>query len=237
MMACHAMVQRILLEALGVVEVDPRTTAVAPVMSPPAALDMTPMFADDGYLAGRSYEVARALTHVKTILPMLGLRFSMLDAVPAAGGQHRIDKSTFETLGCTWVETGNLEVLKSPIGSPMWCAEYSSKRADRAVRAVQAVGALPAMHVAYNLLRVSASACQLTYLSRTTPPDFCGNALATFDRSQQAAFVRLTGLPITDQQWTQATCPTKHGGLGLRQATWGQMRRTWLQLQRRRKSQ
>ncbi len=48
MMACHAVVQRILLEALGVVEVDARTSPVALVLNPPANLDMSPMFADDG---------------------------------------------------------------------------------------------------------------------------------------------------------------------------------------------
>ena len=57
MMACHAVVQRICLEALGVAAVDPRTIAVAPIMSPPADLDMSPNFADDGFLAGRSGEV------------------------------------------------------------------------------------------------------------------------------------------------------------------------------------
>ena len=48
MMACHAVVQRILLEGLGIVEVDPRTAPVAPVLQPPTDLDMKPMFADDG---------------------------------------------------------------------------------------------------------------------------------------------------------------------------------------------
>ena len=64
MMACHAVVQRILLEAIGVVQVDPRTTPVAAVMVPPAELDMTPMYADDGIFAGRAQEVGRTLEHL-----------------------------------------------------------------------------------------------------------------------------------------------------------------------------
>ena len=85
MMACHAVVQRVLLEVLGTVTVDPRTTAVASVLSPLAELDMTPMFADDGFLAGSSTEVLRALRHVQSFMPQLGLRFSMLELIPAAG--------------------------------------------------------------------------------------------------------------------------------------------------------
>ncbi len=117
MMACHAVVQRILLEALGIVEVDPRTSAAAPVLDPPATLDMTPMFADDGFLAGRQAEVRRALLHLQPIMPSLGLRFSMLEVVPAAGLAHHIDLESFVSLGCSVNETANLEVLKSPIGS------------------------------------------------------------------------------------------------------------------------
>ncbi len=219
MMACHAVVQRILLDSLGVVEVDQRTTAIAPVMHPPADLDMTPCFADDGFFAGKSQEVARALAHVQPIMPRLGLRFSMLEAVPAAGSRHAVDRSGFEASGCTWNEGGNLEVLKSPIGNPSWCAEYSKRRACRALMAIHALGALPGAHVAYYLMKSSAGACQLTYLSRTTPPELCAEALGSFELAKRAAFGRVTGLPIETGQWVQASAPTRHSGLGLRQAS------------------
>ena len=83
--ACHAVVQRSLLEALGVVPVAPHTAALLPVMNPPADLDMTPMFADDGFFAGRAEEVKRALQHLVPVMPTLGLKFSKLDVIPAAG--------------------------------------------------------------------------------------------------------------------------------------------------------
>eukprot|EP00973_Karenia_brevis_P009287 1258353-Karenia_brevis.AAC.1 len=115
-MACHALVQRILLEAIGVVEVDPRTTAVATVMSPPAQLDMAPMFADDAIFAGISTEVARALRHIKTVMPSLGLRFSRLEVTPAAGERHMVDLQEFTELGCTVNLTKCVEIMKSPVG-------------------------------------------------------------------------------------------------------------------------
>ena len=220
MMACHAVVQRILLESLGVAQVDPRTTAVAPVMEPPADLDMTPMFAADGFFAGKSRTVARAPQHVQPIMPGLGLRFSLLEAVPSAGSRNHIDRGIFDALGCTWNDSGNLEVLKSPVGNPTWCAEYSKARATRALRAVTALGALPGAHVAYYLMKASAGACQLTCLSRTTPPELCVEALGCFDVAEQAAFGRVTGMTLTHRQWAQATAPVRHAGLGLRQAAW-----------------
>ena len=129
--------------------------------------------ADDGILAGRSGEVRRALAHLQPIMPQLGLRFSMPEPVPAAGNRSSLDPTSFTCMGCTWNDSGNFEVLKSSIGSPAWCSEYSRKRADRAIRAVEAVGGLQHAHVGYYLLRASASACQLNYLPRTTPGELC----------------------------------------------------------------
>ncbi len=85
--------------------------------------------------------------------------------------------------------------------------------------AIHALGALPGAHVAYYLMKSSAGACQLTYLSRTTPPELCAEALGSFDLAQRAAFGRVTGLPIETGQWVQASAPTRHSGLGLRQAS------------------
>ena len=43
MAVCHAKVQRILLEAADIIDVDPATTPVCTVMDPPARLDMIPI--------------------------------------------------------------------------------------------------------------------------------------------------------------------------------------------------
>ena len=64
MMACHALVQRIVTESLGIVP-SPEGTRIRPsaVLDPPAQLDMAPNFADDGFLEGPDTEVLRALQH------------------------------------------------------------------------------------------------------------------------------------------------------------------------------
>ena len=117
MMACHAVVQRVLLESLGIIPVDPRTSRLAPILNPPAQLDISPMYADDGLFAGRASEVARNLDHLIPIMPSLGLRFSMLEAIPAAGPNHQIALQLFRNMACACNETGNFDILKSPIGS------------------------------------------------------------------------------------------------------------------------
>ena len=128
MAACHAMVQRILLEAVGIVPVDPDTTPVATVMTPPADLDMIPMFADDCIIAGKASEVLRTLQHWSPIMPTLGLRFSKLDIIPAAGTGHAIDLQPFEAMGGKVNLTQALVVMKSPIGSNEFCEEVVGTR-------------------------------------------------------------------------------------------------------------
>ena len=116
MSACHSMVQRILWEAMGIVSVDPRTTPIVPVLQPAVELDVAPTFADDGFIAGRSSEVLRALGHIKPLMPSLGLRFPLLEAVPSTGEKHRIDLDPFVELGYPVNLSENIEIMGSPFG-------------------------------------------------------------------------------------------------------------------------
>ena len=218
-MACHGVVQRILVEALGVVQVDPRTSQVAPVLDPPAALDMTPMFADDGIVAGRSGEVLRALKHLQTVMPPLGLRFSMLELVPAAGADHAVDVAPFEACGCTVTATGRIEVLKSPVGPQEWCQEYAKSRTLKYVGALAAVGEFKSRHAGLYLMKWACNGGEVNYMSRTTPLDCCREALEQYDVASRAAFEKLAGTPLSDSQWAQAASPSKAAGVGLRVTT------------------
>ena len=108
MMMAHALVQRIVLESLSVVEVDPRTLELARVLDPKPVLDLAPGFADDGFFAGPSAEVQRCVAHVKTFMPSLGLRFSRLEAIPSAGDRSLVDRTVFTSLGCTFNSSANV---------------------------------------------------------------------------------------------------------------------------------
>ena len=78
MMACHAVVQRMNSEALGLIPPYAGSAIQMPILDPPAVLDMAPGFADDGLLAGKSGEVLRALRHLHVVMPHMGLTFSTL---------------------------------------------------------------------------------------------------------------------------------------------------------------
>ena len=119
----HALVQRVLLEAIGEVPVDARTTQLAPILDPPAWLDMAPGFADDGFLAGDSGEVLRALQHIMPLMPALGLRFSRLEAIPAAGLRSTFDEAAYRHSGCTINKEQCVSIMKSPIGTIEFCEQ------------------------------------------------------------------------------------------------------------------
>ncbi|CAK9062512.1 unnamed protein product [Durusdinium trenchii] len=142
MTACHAVVQRLLLESLGLVDPPAGTAVALPTLQPPAQLDMAPCFADDGLLAGPSGEVLRALQHWSVVMPRLGLKLSTASVAPVAGRQHQVDLRPFAALGCALCEDGNFEVLKSPVGDADFNRQYCLQRAAQQATLVQSVGAL-----------------------------------------------------------------------------------------------
>jgi hypothetical protein len=217
MMACHAVVQRILLESLGVVPVDPRTTQVAPTLQPAAELDMTPMFADDGLLAGKAAEVLRALEHLRTVMLPLGLRFSMLEVVPAAGPNHGVDLQLFVDQGCTVNGQSGFEALKSPIGSAEWCNTYAKTRVQKYIDAMAVIGDFKDRHIGFYLMKWCCNGGEINYLARTTPLEHCQEALKMYDSAARATFSKLTGLPFDDGQWQQVASPGRFGGKGMRE--------------------
>ena len=108
---CHAVTKRLLYEAIGLVPPLAGSSIQLPVMDPPAALDMAPAFADDGLLAGEDSEVLRALLHLRQVMPQVGLRFSTLQVVPAAGHNSNVNFEPFVDAGCQILHDGNVEVL------------------------------------------------------------------------------------------------------------------------------
>ena len=216
MTACHAVVQHMLLESLGLVAPPAGTALTLPRLEPPAQLDMAPCFADDGFLAGASGEVLRALKHLLAVMPQVGLRFSSLQLVAAAGPHHRVNFDPFLALGCSVNGDGDIEVLKSPIGTDAFCQSYSQGLVDKQLGVLDAVAAIPDAQVGFYLLKYSCNASRLHHLSRTTPLAHCEAGLLAFDAGMRAAFQRLVGCSLDSTSWRQAMLPLRCGGLGLR---------------------
>ena len=100
--------------------------------------------------------------------------------------------------------------MKSPIGDIEYCENEAAKRVDKAVRAVRAIADLPDEHTALYLLRYQIG--QLNYFARTTPKALCAGQLGRFDHEIQAAYERIGGRSLCDEQWAQAVLPSRLGG-------------------------
>ena len=216
MTVCHALVQRILLEVAGIIPRDPCTSSVGIVMDPPANLDISPMFADDGAYAGKADEVLRTLRHWQTLMPSLGLRFSRLEAIPAAGDQSHIDLDAFRRSGCSINLTSNALIMKSPIGDISFCESAVGKRVEKALRIASEIVKLPKKHCALYLLRFQDG--RMGYIKRTTPLDSCKAAFSNYDVGMREALETVAGRGVSEAQWQQLTMPTRHGGIGVRKA-------------------
>lgn len=208
MMACHAAVQRMLLERLSVVEVDPRTSSVLPMWNPPADLDVSPMFADDGFCCGASARSPQSTcacestdaTSWSSILAVAGhasCRFSTCNPAGAI-----ID------VGCSVNLSGDLEILRSPTGSATFCSEYSCRRVQKSIQMMMAISKLADPQVSYYLIWWVCSVSRLNHLMRTTPRGHCQDATSIFDEATRTAFTEFTGLALSDSQWKQVCSPT-----------------------------
>ena len=235
MTACHAVAHRLLLESLGLVRPPTATAVTLPCLSPPAQLDMAPCFA--GLLAGPSAEVLRALRHLLAVLPSVGLRFSSLVVAAAAGPHHQINFDPFLEAGCSSSGAGDLEVLKSPIGSETFCADFSRKLVDKQLVAVHAVGQLPDAQVGYYLFRCSCCATLAAPLRPVIVSTL--HALGRFDTGVQAAFQDLvgggleplalgTGHVACEGRWPRPTvCAADSAYVGSHNCTFERCRALW----------
>ena len=87
--ACHAVVKRMVHESLGLVAPLAVSQIQLPRIDPPIILDIAPTFADDGVIAGDEPEVLRAIQHMKRVMPLVELRFSVMQVVAAEAGNTR----------------------------------------------------------------------------------------------------------------------------------------------------
>ena len=223
MAACHGVVQRALPETAGLVPVDPRTAPLGPQLAPSAELDLDPGFADDGVVGGGSAEMLRVLGHWRAVMPALGLRFSRLELVPAAGAATTVDLDRFRALGCEINLTQCVEIVKAPVAvgpnAAEFCQRFGEERAEKAAGVVKEIVELPDRHVALHLLRQSGDFCRMNYLARCAPSTEVSRGLELFDRKVRAGLERLAGGRLEEEGWRQAQLPGRKAGVGLRSAT------------------
>ena len=73
-------------------------------------------------------------------------------------------------------------------------------------------------HQAFVLLKNSFAIPKLTYLLRSSPAYQEEDLLKEFDSIIKDSMSKITNIDFTEDSWTQATLPTRFGGLGIRKS-------------------
>ena len=216
--ACHALVKRMVHESLGLVAPRAGSQIQLPRIDPPIILDIAPTFADDGVIAGDEPEVLRAIQHMKKVMPLVVLRFSMMQVVAAEAGSQDPERfRAFRDEGCIMALDGNLEVLKSPIGDDTHFVGHFAPVSLRNKGKCQNFCQDSAIHRSRIFWQSGASmAVVWIFLARTTPPEFTQMAACDFDTAVVDTIGATCNVVLSDMQRTRAGFSTKEGGLGLR---------------------
>lgn len=174
-------------------------------------------YLDDGTIGGAPEVILRELDVLITRLASLGLIINsakcelfpcgVLDDKHALAFRELCpnitikNKLTFDLLGA-------LIFLE---GVP---AALDKKRRTLA-RAQQNLGSISS-HVALILFRSCLSLPKLTYTMRTSPTWFYPQEIALIDEDIRIMLESILNVQLEDMQWTQASLPIRHGGLGIR---------------------
>ena len=137
-------------------------------------------------------------------MPMVGLRFSMMQVLAAAAGPQCPGRfQTFQDEGCTPALDGNFEVLKSPIGDDTFCRGFCSRVAEKQAKVLEFLSELGDPQIAHFLARWCINGSRLNFLARTTPPEFTQTAACDFDAAVVGMFGATCNVVLSDMQRTR----------------------------------
>ena len=117
------------------------------------------------------------------MMPFVGLQFSMVKLVPAAGHSHNVNVQPFTASGCSVCADGSFEVLKSLVGDKEYSKSCSTKPMEKQRAILDFFAGLGDLHITHQLLRWSVNASRMNYTVRTAPPEVCDEAAKAFDRA------------------------------------------------------
>ena len=107
-------------------------------------------------------------------------------------------------------------ILGSPIANKGVRSEIIS-RTNALKRMISKLNLIDA-HQAFVLLKNSFAIPKLTYLLRSSRAFLQSDLLEEFDTTLRKAMTQISNIDFTDASWTQATLPTRSGGLGIRKS-------------------
>ena len=146
----------------------------------------------------------RLADHLQLHMPGLGLRFGKFDLAPASPGGHAINVHEIRRRGWGFVDDGNFEVLRAPVGIVQWSCQYTLRRVGDTLDLYHALARLPGTHAAFSLARYQLG--RLSYMTRTTPRALCAPAMRAADACLRVLVQGwMGGVPLTDDAWVQVT--------------------------------
>ena len=113
-------------------------------------------------------------------------------------------------------EDMNFVYLQTPIGSDEFVESYLEGKLARLSKEIRMLSEMTHLHECFTLLRSCASACKVTHLMRTIPPNQLMKFLKGFDSELKKAMENILGHDLNKEQWLTCQLPAKYGGLGLR---------------------
>ena len=142
-------------------------------------------YQDDGVVAGPKQSVLRALYIIQELGPPLGLvinpsKCEVYSQNDLSGFSSQMKQSNVP----------HLEILGSPIGDTILCANFVSQKCAQASQLLsqfEEVGSVDPQ-VALLLLRACSAFCKLVHLARSTPPSLVAEGFKYFDNDVRHCF-------------------------------------------------
>ena len=170
-------------------------------------------YLDDGVVAGPKQSVLHALTIIQELGPPLGLVINPSKCELYSQNDMSVFSSQMKQSNMP-----HLEILGSPIGDTIFCANVVSQKcaqASQLLSQIEEVGSVDPQ-VALLLLRMCGAFSKMVHLARSTPPSLVAEGFRYFDNDVHHCFASCTGVDTSDDAWEQAQLSLSRGGLGFR---------------------
>ncbi|KAJ2937326.1 hypothetical protein O0L34_g17637 [Tuta absoluta] len=174
-------------------------------------------YLDDGTIGGSPDVVARDLQRLFPALKTMGLEVNSAKCEFYACRPDSTDAGdVFRELmpGLRIMAKADLYLLGAPIFAEAVSADLQTKTSalSSLAKHLEHLSA----HVSLILLRSCFSMPKITYTIRTAPTWLFPREVASFDETLKHALEGILNIQLDDTQWTQASLPIRHGGLGVR---------------------
>ncbi|XP_063394325.1 uncharacterized protein LOC134679354 [Cydia fagiglandana] len=174
-------------------------------------------YLDDGTIGGKPEEVKRDLLILLSRLKDLGLEVNASKCeFFACGSESSSFLPSFSSIlpGLKELSSNSFNLLGAPIFQSAVPEALLTRKELLLLAGERLKGIDP--HVALVLLQKCFATPKVTYLLRTAPVWLFPDDIGCFDAAIKLTIESIVNISMTENQWTQAALPVRHGGLGVR---------------------